>query len=287
MSIKETENDSTVAEQTVERLKLDKAKKRLTAVKILSGTGLAGLGLVGVGAWILTGHDIGTLLTDEIKTFAVSLVGFGIVFAPATIWGVKKLWNPDLVFVVRVNGTLTDVVDIYVASPERWQDVDIVSGEPYSFTVGGAVVYLVTDFTHVSKVAEDDELADHIPDDTSGYVAAGSWLGEASDADIVSARHEIEGNRRRNNAWARIGEKLYSKFETVAQSVESRHHKMMTDKSMDMSLYDSETVKQEAAAAVPELEEYDESKSMPEIIEDEVEQQLREINTSDNGGERR
>jgi len=275
MSTTNSNDDETITEQ----LRLQRAKTRLKSVKILSTTGILGLTIAGIGAWVLAGNQI--VISDEMKVFAVSILGFGGLFSPLTVWAVKKLWNPNLVFVAEVNAASESVVDVHAAAPDKWADVNVVSGEPASFSIYGRTVYLVTDFTRVEDVGEDDELAQHVPEDASGWVAAGTWLGEASDAEIVSERIQIDGNRRRNNAWAKIGEKLYAKFESVAKSVESRHHKTMADKSMDMTLFDSETVKQEAADAVPELEEYDEEQSMPEIIEDEVEQQLRDINTDD------
>ncbi len=277
--------NSTKRAQAIERLKLDRAAKRLKTVKILSVSGIAGLTLVVIGAWVLSGRKI--VVSDEIKVFAASIIGFGIVFSPVTIWGVKKLWNPDKVYVTQVNAAMNKVVDVYSASPELWKDVDVVDGQPKSFSQAGSMVYLVTNFGHVDDIDEDSEFADHIPDDADGFVAAGTWLHEDGDEDIVTEQIAIDRNRMRNSMWAKVGRKLYAQFEPALQAAEMRHHKKMTDQSMEMNLFDSTSATDVLKEHIPEFEEIEEDKTIAQTIEEEVNEQISDANTANGEGDNR
>lgn len=262
-----------------ETLRLRSAKTRLTTVKIMSGTVLAALILIFVAGWILTGQKI--IITDEMKVFALATLGIAVVSSPYMIAFVNKLWSPAQVFVIRVNVTKRIPVRIKTGSPSLWEDVDVVSGEPYSFAVGNRMCYIVVDLEHIDDIHEDDELADHVPSDVSGWVATGSWLGEASDEEIVRDRTQIEGNRRRNNAWSRYGEVLDAKFEGIARNVERRHHKRLTDHEMDETIFGGgDAIRDEIRKEVPALEDA-ETDSMHDIIEDEISRQIEAENRPD------
>ncbi len=282
------EKPTPTREEVLETLRVDRAKAGLKQTKIRSGAALVALAMIFLGVWILLGNKI--VISDEMKVLIVSAIGIGIVSAPYMIAFVKKLWNPPQVFVIRVNVTKKDIIRVFTGAPDLWDDVDIVSGEPYEFAVGNRMCYVVVDFEHTDDIPENppedhehEELAKHVPDGANGYVATGSWLGEADDAEIVQDRNRIEENRRRNDVWARIGEKIYSNIEKIGRNAEHRHHKQLTDHSMESSLFNGGSgIKDEVMDAVPELRELEDGKTMVEIIEDEVDRQMEDLNTADN-----
>lgn len=235
--------------------------------------------LVVVGVWVWSGRSI--VISDEIKVLTASTLGIGAVSAPYMIAFVNRLWSPNQVFVIRVNITQQIPVRIYTASPSQWDDVTTVSGEPFGFMVGGKACYLVTNFTHTDDVRADDEVAQHIPDDVTGWIATHSWLGEASDAEIVRARNQIEGNRRRNHIWARYGEVIDSKVDEIVLNTERRHHKKLTNHELDETVFGGgEHIREEINRSLPTVEDA-ESDSMHSIIEDEVSRQIEAENRPD------
>ncbi|MFC7046563.1 hypothetical protein ACFQH6_15135 [Halobacteriaceae archaeon GCM10025711] len=267
--------------EIAETMRLGAAKAGVQKAKIYSSTGLVALSMIFIGFWVLSGRQI--VISDEMKILAVTTIGFGVVSAPYMITFVKKIWNPPQVFVVRVNITKQHLVRVFTGSPELWDEVDVVTGESYNFAVGNKMVYIVTNFVHVDDLDPGSEFANHVPDDAAGYVASGSWLGEAADAEIVHARHRIEKNRRRNDIRARVGDKILATMETVGRNSELRHHQSLTEHSIRSNLFDGDGMLDEIKNEIPELRELNEGKSVVEIVEDEVDRQMQELNTDNPG----
>lgn len=238
----------------------------------------AGLGFV---PWFW--EAFGILDTRVVKVSLVGIVVAVIGVGWLAIWGVKKIWDPRRMYIIRINLTKEQPIKVKIGHPSEWDDVDVISGSPLDFSLGGYRAKLVTDFRHVGSVSEGDDLWTHVPRDDAGnplvdgYIATGSWLGEASDAEIAQSRHQIEANRRRNNLWARLGEKMTAKIGKIADDVERRHHHKLEQKKRDLTLYE-DTVSEALRDEIEEYEEIEEDKTPSEIIEDEISRQMEQLN---------
>ncbi|MFC4448138.1 MULTISPECIES: hypothetical protein [Halorussus] len=239
MSNNDSNDDSTVAEQTIERLKLDRAKTRLKGIKILSLTGIASLTLIGVGGWLLTGHsiEIAPATMDQIKVFGVSLVGFGIVFSPATIWFVKRLWNPDLQYLYDINAIDEETPDLWVSSPQNAEELTVREGRLHKFQIHGSPCWVGRDFN-----PEDGEIT-------------GTWRGAASDTEIMNNEQEIRANRGRNRYWARVGQEFSAKLPSIIDNIESRVWQSIGNETVDLTAHDSRAVRDEIMNEIDSLED--------------------------------
>lgn len=268
---------------TKDRLKktAERKKNRLRNVDVslsLSISKVLAVLLIGGAAWYA--FTDGVTITAEQKLLAAATVGIGLVLSPAVVWLTSKIFTGEKVFVIEVNVAKRNCINVWYGAPSLWDDVDVVSGQAYEYYAKGYSIKVVTNFAKVGDVDPDSEFADHIPDHVSGYVAAGTWLGEAGDREIVGDRRKIQKNRRRNQLWAKFGEVLYDLFEDVADRTEKAHHKNLQDKSMELNLFDGgDTVKSVLADEIPEFQDIDESDNISEIIETEVAKQIEAENT--------
>lgn len=222
--------------------------------------GLEGLknGLSGVGFGILRlGLFLGILylptasvierlpmpqLTDLQIVFVGSLiVGLLVLYLPTAI-AVSKIYSPKKEFVAEIDGASESVLNIWYASPEKVDQMEVLDGKVRSKSIASQTVHLVNSFNpHENSCKAPREM-------------------EVTDWEMWGEKKAIERQRHRNNAFIEFGKQLFIRLPSLGQTLESKYWKQMSEKQTKKELTEPESFLNAIEEELPDLD--------PEVTEE-------------------
>jgi len=165
-------------------------------------------------------------------------------------WLYKKIRNLPIDIIVAADSTENEIVKPYQYYQGRFkQDFDI-DGEPSTWrTPRGKTAFLVTSLDEEEMKAE------------------GTSLGEMSDIELLKAREKIEANRLNKRKWAKVGMKLFARFESIEDQVKTEYFQNLVRKGLEHTSYDPDKLLETVEEEIPELQEdSDEETDLADLI---------------------
>lgn len=185
------------------RSKTDAAVDLLTAYKTWIGVGALGVvvadaaGLITIGS-VLSGLSIG----QEVKVGIVAgLGGLLLAWGPATKV-VNWIYDPPEVHLLELDARETDIA-LYKLTPQQFADMTVVHDELY----------------RLSGEVEVWACRAYVPDRNT---AIGTWMGSASDMELVRERERIEEIRGTLEDEAKKGVRLRMQLSSIVRDAVGR-----------------------------------------------------------------
>lgn len=114
--------------------------------------------------------------------------------------------------------------------------------------------------------------------------AVNNWMGEVDEQELLETLDKVEEHRRKNLKWARIGRKLYTRFDKVFSQIEANFWKQKSDKYTASSGIMSKDAKKEIFEGIEELEDFEESETTQAKKIDSEDEQKTEIEENEESG---
>lgn len=155
-------------------------------------------------------------------------------------------------------------LDIYRIGTKKFDRMTVEGKKLKQFTMAdGNNGYLAIDYSQEENKAENN------------------WMAEVDEQELITAYEKIREHRIKNLRWARIGRKLYSRFDKVIEEIEANFWKQKTDQLRESSDIMSEDIKNQVFESIEELEELDKDSEASESIEEIEEAEKSETEESE------
>ena len=177
---------------------------------------------------------------------------FGIMFLYLpTVKVFKKINKKQSHWLFVINSSKEDKpIDIHRIGTKKFEDMTVEGKKLKQFTMAdGNNGYLAIDYNPEENKAENN------------------WMAEVDERELITAYEKIREHRIKNMRWARIGRKLYSRFDKVVEQIEANFWKEKTDQLRESSDIMSKEIKQEVFEDIEELEEIDRDSEATESVE--------------------
>lgn len=192
----------------------------------------------------------------ERVNFLIGMVVGAIILYMPSKWFVRRFYTVDSDIIFEVTESPDDdnaKVKRYEVGKEKMNRMTVDGKTPISWrNARGKTTYLVRNC------------------DLKGETLTTTHHAEMSDIELMEYRSKVEEARLRTKKWSLIGIKLYSKWDTLIESIEARFWKKKTDEYMESAGMDKELVKESVEEQIPELEtEDDDEFDLQSMIESE------------------
>ncbi|NUC74776.1 hypothetical protein HTZ84_21165 [Haloterrigena sp. SYSU A558-1] len=176
-------------------------------------------------------------MSNTMKAGVIVFIVMSVIAYIPTKKVLHMFYEPDYEFLAEVDAASPKPIQIYATSKDGMNQLNLTSGATYTYrSAGGYLVHIVRSV------------------DTENWTAEGTWLGEATDVELINDREKIDANRRKNRKWAIIGQKLFARFSAIADSVESKYFTELSKTEMELSSFKPDVLLDELEDNIDEFD---------------------------------